>query len=130
MSSVATEHPPSSSQHTDDTLQLLTSDRRVTCCNICVKNTKFCQCGEKKVFNERNRATKCFDDTPASRRNYSIYRNTYFSQPTLWLYVGGILHKETGAVKLVFLQSVKEVTTDRADAAARYPTLIHDILYV
>lgn len=62
MSSVATEHPPSSSQHTDDTLQqLLTSDQRVTCPgrDICVKNTKFCQCSEKKAFNERNGATKC-----------------------------------------------------------------------
>lgn len=32
-----------------------------------------------------------------------------------------VLHKETRAVKLVFLQTVKEVTTDGADAA-RQPT--------
>lgn len=30
-----------------------------------------------------------------------------------------VLHKETRAVKLVFLQTVKEVTTDGADAARR-----------
>lgn len=32
---------------------------------------------------------------------------------------GDVLHKETRAVKLVFLQTVKEVTTDGADAARR-----------
>lgn len=31
-------------------------------------------------------------------------------------------------MKLAFLQRVKEVTTDGADGADRYSTLIHDIL--
>lgn len=37
------------------------------------------------------------------------------------VYVKEMLRKETRAVKLVFLKSVKEVTTDGADAA-RQPT--------
>ena len=41
--------------------------------------------------------------------------------PTLRLRVREMLRKETRAVKLVFLQRVKEVTTDRADRA-RQPT--------
>lgn len=43
----------------------------------------------------------------------------------LWLYVREMLRKEIRAVKLVFLQRVKEVTTDGADAV-RQPT---DIQY-
>lgn len=36
----------------------------------------------------------------------------YFPHPTLWFYVKDMLRKEIRTVKLVFLQWVKEVTTD------------------
>lgn len=68
-----------------------------------------------------------------SRMNHSMHREKYFSHPMLWLCVRDILHKETRAVKLVFLQRVKEVTTDGADAArqpTRHSILIHYILSV
>lgn len=57
--------------------------------------------------------------------NHSMQRITYFSHPIVWLYVREMLRKEIRAVKLGFLQRVKEVTTDGADAA-RQPT---DIQY-
>lgn len=54
-----------------------------------------------------------------------MHRTKYFRQPMLWLYVREMLRKEIRAVKLGFLQRVREVTTDGADAA-RQPT---DIQY-
>lgn len=53
-------------------------------------------------------------------------RNCVSSRPiqaTHWLYIQEMLHKEIRAVKLVFLQRVREVTTDGADAAQQ-PTAI------
>ena len=52
-------------------------------------------------------------------------RKKDFSHPIPCLYVTKMLHKEIGAVKLVFLQWVREVTTDGADVV-RQPT---DIQY-
>lgn len=55
----------------------------------------------------------------------SMHRKDYFSQPIVWLHGKEMLRKEIRAVKLVFLQRVKEVTTDGADAAR----LLTDIQY-
>lgn len=72
------------------------------------------------ILNRDNQQSLVMQEVTAACTGRSISLTQYYSC-MFW----DILHKETRAVKLVFLQRVKEVTTDGADAA-RQPT---DIQY-
>lgn len=131
MPSVPTEKPTSSSQHTVDTLQLLTLAPPVICPShkMYFKSPKFCHCRVLKVVSTTRHIEKMLHQPKPIKQpsivNPSMHRNKHFSHPILYLYVREMLRKEIRAVKLVLVQRVKEVTTDGADAA-RQPT---DIQY-